>query len=469
MAESANLTFLGAGRIILGMDGRIDNRNNPFTPGAGSVPPYFAGRQQELSVSDECLARLIPSKSKLPTRGVRRPLRGSDGVYAANAPRMPLGPMVIYGPRGNGKTALLREIRRQAKAMRIQSIRVTPDELAHPQAFALRLRRQAQVRDGAVVETATHVEGEVKVGPAAISGGKSTRRVMSVDTLTDALLFIGGAPVLITIDEAHRLPLKGGELLLQAEQEARTEDAKIQLVFAGTPDLPDHMGRMNATFWDRLESRERRLGLLAPENAEDIEDADWLKTIGQPIRETLQADVDLAIAPRLLELTSGYPYFLQAMGKALWNAAARRDEATAAIGEETLAAAEPAFQKTRAAYYHHRVRDLQAKGCLGAAYAVSHLAELSGGWNGLDDAHILAAAQCGARLGVEAPDAPIPPDVVRALRHEGFLWEDEPDAQVTCGIPTLSGHVIDHIRRRRSSAAKALESDPEFAELLSGA
>ena len=377
--------------------------------------------------------------------------------------------MVIYGPRGNGKTALLGKIRRQAKAMRIQSIRVTPDELAHPQTFALRLRRQAQAKDGAVAETTAHVEGELKVGPAAISGGKSTRRVPSVETLADALLCIGGAPVLITIDEAHRLPLKGGELLLQAEQEARTQDAKIQLVFAGTPDLPDHMARMNATFWDRLESRERRIGLLASENAEDVEDADWLKTISQPIRETLQADVDLGIAPRLLELTSGYPYFLQAMGKALWNAAARRDEVTAAIGEDTLAAAEPAFQKTKAAYYHHRVRDLQAKGCLGAAYAVSHLAELSGGWNGLDDAHILAAAQCGARLGVEAPDAPIPLDIVRALRHEGFLWEDEPGDQVTCGIPTLSGHVIDHIRRRRSSAARALESDPEFAELLSGA
>ena len=454
------MTFSGAVGTIFGMKSANGNRANPFRPGAGTPPPHFAGRKEDLRISDECLDALRPSAKGMQAGGARAPLRRKDGDNTLKRHGAPMGPMVIYGPRGNGKTALLLEIAKQAKAKGIQTIRADPSALANPDAFATRLRQETRAREGLEAETRTHFQGEVRVGPASISAGKATRRVVPTATLADALLAVGGTPALLAIDEAHRLPLESGELLLRAEQDARGAGAKIQLVLAGTPDLPDHLRRMNATFWDRLGRRRRSIGLLKDEDG-------WLDSISKPMKETLQADIDDGIAPRLLELTSGYPYFLQAMGAALWDWAAQSAKVKSIV--EVPAQAEQAFARLRAAYYENRVLDLQRKGALGAAHAVARLADLTGGWERLIEEQIRVAAQAGARLGVEAEGASIPTDIALALRHEGFLWREPPGGQVACGIPTLSGHVTAHIRQQFPRAARDLDADPEFAELVSGA
>ena len=54
----------------------------PFRPGAGGLPPYLAGRQREQAVFRSLLAGLER----------RQP---------------PPSELVLYGPRGNGKTVLL--------------------------------------------------------------------------------------------------------------------------------------------------------------------------------------------------------------------------------------------------------------------------------------------------------------------------------------------------------------------------
>ena len=86
--------------------------SNPFSPGSGHLPPYLAGREDEQSVFRKGLAKMSAGKS-------------------------PPAATVLYGPRGMGKTVLLRWFKNEvepsgAKKDLIRVVWVTPDQLGSP-------------------------------------------------------------------------------------------------------------------------------------------------------------------------------------------------------------------------------------------------------------------------------------------------------------------------------------------------
>ncbi len=93
-----------------------------FTPGDGGIPPYLAGRKEEQAYFQACVKSL---KNKKPTHRN----------------------LILYGPRGNGKTALLRYLQqetRQQEASKLDILRVTPDELRTLDALSGRLMEDHQ-------------------------------------------------------------------------------------------------------------------------------------------------------------------------------------------------------------------------------------------------------------------------------------------------------------------------------------
>ena len=85
---------------------------NPFRPGRGATPPYLAGRENEQGRIREILADMADGDS-------------------------PAADMVMYGPRGMGKTVLLNWLVDEAKKtdMKDNSIRTssaTPNQLKTP-------------------------------------------------------------------------------------------------------------------------------------------------------------------------------------------------------------------------------------------------------------------------------------------------------------------------------------------------
>ena len=73
---------------------------SPFTPGYGGMPPYLAGRESEQALFADAMARC---KAGIPNRGI-----------------------VMYGPRGMGKTVLLGWLQAQCREAGIVSILTTP-------------------------------------------------------------------------------------------------------------------------------------------------------------------------------------------------------------------------------------------------------------------------------------------------------------------------------------------------------
>ena len=85
---------------------------NPFAPGQGEVPPFLAGRGSEQALIGDRLSQLAVERTP-----------GSD--------------LILYRPRGNGKTALLEWTLREARALGIKTIDLssaaikTEEQLAH--------------------------------------------------------------------------------------------------------------------------------------------------------------------------------------------------------------------------------------------------------------------------------------------------------------------------------------------------
>ena len=90
-------------------------------------------------------------------------------------------------------------------------------------------------------------------GFSILGTGVNWREVPSSKAVTTIERGALRKPVLVTIDEAHTLPLKLGRALLSAGQRWQHSGLPAMLLLAGTPDLPEHLNAMGATFWERSE------------------------------------------------------------------------------------------------------------------------------------------------------------------------------------------------------------------------
>lgn len=408
---------------------------NPFSPGAGIEPPFLAGRNEDLDVFSGCIAKLKNGKS--------------------------VGPIVLFGPRGSGKTVLANEMRRRAseggavcKKLSPSAIRTREDVIA---TFAHALSDSKVLQEE---EKLVNIKAILKFFGAE----RGTRKKWDAEPkqLSEVLEKASQERhLVITIDEAHTLTKEAGQTLLQAEQEASGDGAKVLLILAGTPDLKDHMGGMGTTFWDRLDDRLRHINLL---NRDDAADA-----IETPFRKTLDITIDEDAKDSIFELTSGHPYFLQLMGKVLWRG---QRESAKTITREAVDAAEPEFLDGKNDYYMSRRNELENAGMLGAAFAVA-TAHKKMGEGGITTIDMGKAAQIGSKLGVDLTGVESAPatdqEMIRFLLHKSFMWQPTPRSmELEPGIPTLMDFVREKVLKRTPTAEARLLENEEFQQLIEG-
>lgn len=286
----------------------MDPIRNPYAPGAGQRPPELAGRDEQLDRFAVVLERIA--------RG--RPERS----------------MVLTGLRGVGKTVLLNALRSTAVRSRwgTGKYEARPEQgMRRPMAAALHVavRELGHPRG----EDLDHVLGVIKAfaqkdQPGAklrdrwnpgIDAPAVTGRADSGDIEIDLVeLFsdVGGLAadvgkgIAIFIDEMQDLQPDDVSALCAACHELSQAALPVIVVGAGLPHLPavlsasksysERLFRYNRI--DRLSREEAGRALQLP--AED-EDARWS---------------DEALAA-MYAATGGYPYFIQAYGKEVWDLA----------------------------------------------------------------------------------------------------------------------------------------------------
>lgn len=365
---------------------------SPFVPGYGALPPYLAGRGVEQGELRRLLAYLENGKG---------------------APRS----AVLTGPRGNGKTALLRWFQRdiEAGANDVEVIWLTPSEVPSLDVLATELvppGRFASLRP----ETLS-----LSVGIGRLGWELGNRPRSLIRLLTERC---NQRPLVVLMDETRNLDHEVGHALLNASQSVAAV-APFLLVMAGTPELQTHLNALLATFWNR--ARQLGIGLLDRDAA--------AAAVANPLVE-LKPPITLteAARERVVAESLCYPYFLQLWGDALWRAA--NEARTTHIDDAVVAAAQPAFDLERTTYYEDRRDELKRRGLLAVA---ARLAPAFRNRATLSDSELDTA------LTAALPEGTSHHEMLRcqrSLTNVGYVWKAPGAGSVwQPGIPTLMDYV----------------------------
>ena len=310
---------------------RTANLKRLFKPGTGVVPPYLAGRKEEQAYFQDCVDDL---KDREP----------------------PSRDLILYGPRGNGKTALLSYLRTrtlQKETSKLDILWVTPNEMGTLAELIDRLTEDHQ----ALRKRFKSAEFSAGVGPFQAK----TEMDWSPTAATIRKLLqerSRNKPFILIIDEAHRLKPAVAESLLNASQSARSTGSPFLLVLAGTPNLRATLGKANASFWER--NKKLPLGRLSPEEA------------GQALVMPLQK-AGISFAPGVIEYiveqTHCYPFFTQVWGDCLARSLDQTKDAE--ITQARVQEAKPAVIDECDAMYDIRFNEIKRMGLLSIAESVA--------------------------------------------------------------------------------------------------
>jgi hypothetical protein len=295
----------------------MDGVDNPFSPGAGTQPPAFLGRDGLIDGYRVALRRTMsgrPGKSIMP-----------------------------IGLRGVGKTVLLNRFHEMAQEYELAAAFIeAPETGDFKSILAARLRTiLLELDKGPVSRAVKRALGVLKSFTYNLPDGTSiSLNVDAVegtadsgvlaDDVTDLLVAVGqatqdrGRGLLLAIDEVQYLTPDELGALISAIHRTVQLSLPVILVGAGLPQLPGLAGNAKS-YAERL--------FDFPEIG-SLEDDDARAALAEPARAQ-DVEFEAAALDALLNFTKGYPYFLQEWGYHVWNAA---PQSPITLDDVTLAA-----------------------------------------------------------------------------------------------------------------------------------
>ena len=375
-------------------------KHNPFTPGFGVEPPYLAGRETEQNI----LTKLLHRTTDL-----------GKGQ-----------PIVMYGPRGTGKTVLLNWLEAKCNKEGVVAIKATPSgKLRSMDALPTLLLRENKLLPDKLV-----------AGIGSVRAEWDMKRPESMEMLESSLIDeCRSTPRVLLLDEAHTLKPKICQSLLTLTQEV-TGKAPFLLVLAGTPGLRSLLMSVGATFVER--SQKLGIGRLNERGATDA--------ISIPLqRDGISIEEDAL--SRVVEDAQRYPYFLQLWGSALWDVAKERDAYR--LTDVDVEQAMPEIAAVREDFYKDRYNLLREdEPLLAAAYAVA------GAFRGesrlaSDEIPEIIERCLPDTLTDRADREEAAKHLSRELNKIDFVWEPTAVAEVEPGIPSFMAYVQSRVEKSR--------------------
>lgn len=315
----------------------MDERRNPYAPGAGTPPVELAGRGHVVERAAIALDRI---RGKRPSRS-----------------------FIFYGLRGVGKTVLLNKVRQEAEARGITCLQIeAPEDRSLPALLAPPLRAALIKLSGGAA-----VRAGLARAMGALAGFANAMKVKYQDLefgtdfkpqagladsgdlendLADLLGATGeaaaesGTALVMFIDELQYVPEKQMASLIMAIHRAGQNGLPITMVAAGLPQLVGQMGRAKS-YAERL---------FEFVHVDSLDDASARAALTVPATKEGAAFDEMALAA-IVSRTKGYPYFLQEWGKHSWNLA-KASPITLAVVE---AATESALAELDASFFRVRL------------------------------------------------------------------------------------------------------------------
>jgi predicted ATPase len=286
----------------------VDPIRNPYTPNAGAQPPAVIGRDDQIASFDMLLKRMAIGRTEQS--------------------------MIITGLRGVGKTVLLgrfertarsqnwvviereiskhdnREFRRQIAA----SMRTALFDLSPKVRWTNRFERAAGVLKSFTLTVDPNGALTAGIDVDAYEG-LADRQDLQAD-LTDLLVAVGEAAqdvnrgVVLLFDEVQFFDTSQLEALIAAIHKTVQRGLPITMVGAGLPQIAELAGDAKS-YAERL-FKFPRIG--------NLDESDARRALSDPALEEDSGYDDDAL-DLAVEVTGGYPYFIQELGYAVWGIA----------------------------------------------------------------------------------------------------------------------------------------------------
>ena len=314
----------------------MDPVRNPYAPGAGTPPPELAGRDDLLETVRIALDR---TRIGRPTKSI-----------------------LMVGLRGVGKTVLLDRMRENAEAAGIHTLRIeAPESRSLPAILAPELRQallrlsrntkakalaQRALRGLAGFAKALKVKfGDIEVGldfepePGLADDGNLEHDLQALLEAAGEAAKKGGTALVMFLDELQYVGEEELAALITALHRMAQRTVPVVLVGAGLPQLRGQMGSAKSYAERMFDFPE--VGPL-PEKAAR-------SAIAKPAKEQ-GVEVDEDALMQIVQVTRGYPYFLQEWGKHAWDTAqsspiTRRD--VERCSKSAIAALDESFFRVR--------------------------------------------------------------------------------------------------------------------------
>ncbi|WP_370037747.1 ATP-binding protein [Nocardioides sp.] len=395
----------------------MDPIRNPYAPGAGQRPPELAGRDEQLAAFDVVLERVARGRAERSL--VLTGLRGVGKTVLLNALRS----AAVRRGWGTGKLEARPDLplRRPLSSALHQAVR----ELGHPEeeqrdhvlgvlrAFAERdAGRDAKLRD--------RWSPGIDV-PAA--RGRADSGDIEID-LVELLTEVGGLAqdlgkgVAVFLDEMQDLGPADVSALCAACHEISQSGLPVIVVGAGLPHLPAVLSA-SKSYSERLFAYQR-IDRLSRDAADRALAAPAAEEDAEFTSEGLEA---------MYAATGGYPYFIQAYGKTVWDLAPRSP-----ITADDVAVAAPEAE-----------REL-AVGFFGSRYERATPAErdylraMADADSGEDQVGAVATADVAAVLGKKPQSLSPARD---ALLKKGLIYSGE-RGRIAFTVPHFGRYLRDH-------------------------
>jgi len=295
---------------------------NPYTPGAGFMPAYLAGRENQIEHAEQCLSSIQK--------------------------RYPQQSMLYYGLRGVGKTVLLNAIANIADNYNILYAHIEADTngkftnnlLVALQRFAHEISIKETAKDFArrclSLIKAFSLRYKIEDGEFAVGIDQDASFVSGVysSDLVDIMTQIGkaasnsGDTICIFVDEMQYLSKEENAGLIMALHRCNQLRLPVMIFCAGLPKLLQEVGEA-CSYAERL-FRYEVIGALERQEAK--------AAIQMPAQDLGVSYTDEAIE-EIIQITGGYPYFIQEMCSATWVSTENR----IVISVEDVKAAESLF------------------------------------------------------------------------------------------------------------------------------
>lgn len=276
---------------------------NPYTPGAGKMPMWLAGREE------------LVENAKM--------------TIQATIKGYPRNPVIYYGLRGVGKTVLLNAIEKIADE---EPVIVEHIEIAERGSFAKQIAISSQkiMRQLSVAEMAKDIFLKVKdvissfyvtYNPAdsTFTAGVSDTIPYCIagnlsEDLTDLIVSLGkasekaGKPICFFVDEIQYMKKDEMEALVNALH--RCNQLRLPIVFYGA-GLP----KVLRIFGEVKSYSERLFQFIKIDN---LKEEYAIQAIEKPAAD-FNVTYEHSALQEIIDETKGYPYFIQALCSVVWD------------------------------------------------------------------------------------------------------------------------------------------------------